>query len=157
MRCYFWGTNNRPLREERALGVVSFAIPDWGVQFRAARTGDATECEYAALLALLRFVENNKSAFEGTRLEFYTDASAVVYQVNRHTPVLPAQARQWSLARRLRTLFPFELGWIPKEQNRAFSGVLELAPYQMKRSLQYPKLDPPSAADPRGGNTPGNS
>ena len=67
MRCFFWGTNNRPDRDTRGAGITSFAIPDWGVQFRAAQFGNATECEYGALLALLAFIEENPKVFEGVK------------------------------------------------------------------------------------------
>ncbi len=141
MRCYFWGTNNHAERDHRGNGVLSFAIPDWGVQFRAAQAGTATECEYGGLLALLHFVVTNPRVFEKMNLEILSDAAAVVYQVNRQTPVPPAEARQWALVRRLRDKRPFDLIWIPSEQNPAIHGVLDLAPLKMKTPLIFPSIE----------------
>lgn len=149
MRCYFWGTNNRKDRDERGRGVISFAIPDWGVQFRAAQPGNATECEYAALLALLRFIESNNTPFEGVGLQIYSDAAAVVYQVNRNSEVPPEQVRQWALARRVRSHRPFDLGWVPRDQNRAFDNLLNLAPITLKTSLHFPVMEAQSLSDER--------
>ena len=142
MRCYFWGCNNLQDRDTRGNGITSFAIPDWGVQYRAAQFGTATECEYGAFLALLQFVEKNPKIFEGMKLEIFTDASAVVYQVNRQSPVPPAEARFWAVVRRFRSKRPFELCWVPQDQNRACGGVLDLAPFKMKDKLVFPRLEP---------------
>lgn len=141
MRCYFWGTNNHAERDQRGSGVLSFAIPDWGVQFRSAHAGTATECEYGGLLALLHFVGTNPRVFEKITLEILSDAAAVVYQVNRKTPVPPAEARHWALVRRLRERRPFDLIWIPSEQNPAIHGVLDLAPLKMKTHLVFPSIE----------------
>jgi hypothetical protein len=142
MRCFFWGSNNQADRDTRAAGVTSFAIPDWGVQFRAAQFGSAIECEYGAILALLAFIEKNPKVFEGVKLEFYTDAAAVVYQVNRKQPVPPSEARFWSLIRRFRVKKPFELCWVPRNQNRAYDGVLGVAPLKLDTDLKYPTIEP---------------
>ncbi|HUU46976.1 MAG TPA: hypothetical protein VM118_14710 [Acidobacteriota bacterium] len=142
MRCFFWGTNNLPDRDVRGAGITSFAIPDWGVQFRAAQFGTATECEYGALLALLAFIEKNPKVFEGVKLELYSDAAAVIYQVNRRNPVPPAEARFWALVRRFRVKRPFELCWVPRDQNRAHEGILGVAPLKLDGDLKFPAIEP---------------
>ena len=155
MRCYFWGTNNLSVRDKRGRGVASFTIPDWGVQFRTAHEGTASECEYAALLALLRFVENNPRVFEGKKLEVFSDAVALVQKVNRRVPPEPAEAKSLALVRVFRNRIPFELAWVPPEQNCAIRGVLDLAPLNTKTPIQYTTIDRGKTVDkPTSGDLP---
>ena len=137
MRCYFWGTNNQPDRNGRGRGVISFAIPDWGLQYRAAQEGTAAECEFAALLALLRFTQSNPRLFEGKTLELFTDAVTLVYQLNRQAAASPAETKLLALVRAVRQRIPFKLAWVPIEQNAAIQGVIDLAPLTMNAPITY--------------------
>ena len=154
MRCYFWGTNNRADRAQRGRGVISFAIPDWGVQFRAAQVGTASECEYGALLSLLRFVETNPKVFEGKKLAVCTDAVALIYQMNRRLPVGSAEASMWERVSAVRHRLPFELVWVPAEQNAAIGGVLDLAPVTLKNPITHAHLDPKRTPDKQSPGSP---
>ena len=155
MRCYFWGSNNCAERRRRGSGVISFAIPDWGVQFRARQAGTALECEYAALVALLRFVETNRKIFESKRLEFCTDAAALVHEIDGHPPAGRGMVKVLETVRAIREHVPFELSWIPAEQNAAIRGVLDLAPLVMGSPLHFtglgnrPQPDKPRPHTPR--------
>lgn len=140
MRCYIWGTNNRENRAEVGRGAACFVIPDWGLQFRVAHAGGTLECEFAALLALLRFVENNPKAFEGQRLEVLTDASQIVEHVNGRAPLDQAQQPTIALIRSIRERIRFELSWVPTDQNRAIDGVLELPPLKTKFEIQHTSI-----------------
>jgi hypothetical protein len=153
MRCYFWGTSNEMDRSRSGHGVISFAIPDWGLQYRAAQVGTAAECEFAALLALLRFTQSNPRLFEGKTLELFTDAVTLVYQLNRQAAAGLAETKLLTLVRAVRQRIPFKLAWVPSEQNAAIQGVLDLAPLSMSAPITYspferkrpPKSPPPSS------------
>lgn len=148
MRCYIWGTNNCENRAEAGIGAACFVIPDWGLQFRAAQEGSAIVCELAALLALLRFVENNPKVFESQRLEIMTDASQLVEQLNGRAPLDPSQQRSFALIRSLRERVRFEIAWVPPEQNRAIDGVLDLPPLKTKFQIQHTATPPRSQDAP---------
>ena len=143
MRCYFWGSNNCAGRRRRGSGVISFAIPDWGVQYRARQTGTAAECEYAALVALLRFVDTNRKVFESKRLEFCTDAAALEHEIDGQATGR-GMVKVLETIRAIRERIPFELFWIPAEQNAAIAGVLDLAPFALQSPLRYTALGTPS-------------
>ena len=83
MQCFFYAITRE--RGENLLrnGVVSFAIPDLGIVFRAQFKGTPKECEYASLLALLEFVELNPQLFRNKRIEVFGDSFTVVNQVNQ--------------------------------------------------------------------------
>ncbi|MBI5866718.1 MAG: hypothetical protein HZB43_00240 [candidate division Zixibacteria bacterium] len=135
MRCYTWGTNNSENRDQANNGVVSFAIPDLGIQFRAAYRGTAVECEYLALMALLNFAVTNPKLFERQKLDIFTDAVLPVYQVNRKAPVPTSAERYIRMIQRFRTSHQLTLGWVHKEQNPAFTGVLDLPPLKTKSKI----------------------
>lgn len=137
MRCYIWGTNNQEDRAEQGRGVACFAIPDWGLQFRAIQDGNADTCETAALLGLIRFIENNPKVFEGERVEVLTDASRLVEQLKGTLPIEPHLRSSVAAIRALREKVRFELSWIPPEQNRAIDGVLDLPPLKTKFQIQH--------------------
>ena len=152
MRCFVWGTNNYQERDRVGNGVVSFAIPDLGIQFRSRHPGTAAECEYVALLGLLNFANNNTKLFEQHKLEVYTDAVSLVYQVNRKAAVPPALAKHVTLIDQFREKHRFTIGWVPKDENRAFTGVLDLAPLKTKTRISLGSVEqrgrnerPPSA------------
>ncbi|MEW5876197.1 MAG: hypothetical protein AB1752_13590 [Candidatus Zixiibacteriota bacterium] len=142
MRCYIWGTNNREERDTVADGIVSFAIPDLGIQFRSRHPGTASECEYVALLGLINFANNNHKLFEQHQLEVYTDAVALVYQLNRKAIVPPALERHARVVQTYRDKHRFSIGWVPKDENRAFTGVLDLAPLKTKTRIELGSADP---------------
>ena len=91
MQCFFHGLtiNNDPLAKSE--GTVSFAVPDIGVIFRSRWRGSLYECQYAALLSLLRFIENNDKLFKGHGLEIFSDAPVVVYQLTKSVPIVKAE------------------------------------------------------------------
>lgn len=148
MRCYIWGTNNCENRAEAGRGAACFVIPDWGLQFRAAQEGSAIVCELAALLALLRFVENNPKVFEGQRLEVMTDASQLVEQLNGRAPLDPSQQRSFALISSLRERVRFEIAWVPPDQNRAIAGVLDLPPLKTRFQIQHAAVSKRSPEPP---------
>lgn len=137
MRCYIWGSNNHQDRAQEGRGVSCFAIPDWGLQFRAVQDGNALTCEAAALLGLLRFVENNPKVFEGERVEILTDASQLVEQLTGKLPIDASLRHAYAAIRTLRERIRFDLAWIPPDQNRAIDGVLELPPLKTKFQIQH--------------------
>jgi hypothetical protein len=144
MRCYTWGTNNLENRDQRGSGILSFAVPDLGIQFRASHQGTASECEYLAIMALLNFVSNNPKIFTEQKLDIYTDAVLPVYQVNKKAPVPPSVERYCRAIQRLRATHQLALGWVPKEQNTAFTGVIDLPPPKTPAKITLNASDQPA-------------
>ncbi len=154
MRCYIWGTNNHEDRACEARGVASFAIPGWGLQFRAVQEGSASACEAAALIGLLRFIENNPKVFEGERVEILTDASQLVEQLTGKLPTDPHLRSVFAIIRTVREKVRFELAWVPPDQNRAIEGVLDLPPLKTKFQIQHaPTIKKPADPAPRRFNS----
>ena len=149
MRCYTWGTNNSENRDQPGNGILSFAIPDLGVQYRAAHVGTASECEYLAIMALLNFVNDNPKIFTRQKVEIYTDAVLPVYQVNRKAPVPASVERYCKAIQRLRLQSQLTVGWVPKEQNLAFIGVIDLPPLKTQTKIAVGPSDQPAGRSRR--------
>jgi hypothetical protein len=119
MKCYFFGSNLMSDKLASGLGVMSFAIPDYGVVFRARHQGNTYECEYAAALALARFLELNSEHFKGRRLTLLSDSPIVVYQVNRRIETVRRLVRLRDMLLYYKRKLSFELEWVPSNMNRA--------------------------------------
>ena len=119
MKCYFFGSNLTAEKSTRRHGVISFAIPDYGVLFRAQHEGDHYECEYGALLALVRFLQVNRQHFRGKQLTLLTDSAVVVYQGTRRIAASGKLARLRDLLLFYQRKLGFKLEWLPSRMNRA--------------------------------------
>ncbi len=150
MKCYFHGSVNGDDQLANQLGTVSFAIPDIGVIFRSRWTGNLIECQYAALLSLLQFIENNKKAFNSKEIRILSDASVVVYQLTKDSFILKSIEPYYRMVQTYKNKFSFDLRWIPEKENTALNGMIDTPP--MKPSIEI-KFD--MKKDPGNGNRPG--
>ena len=123
MRCFFHGQNRRKEGVSGFNGLVSFAIPDIGISFRAQYNGGRVECGYASLLALLEFVELNQHLFRNKRIEIFGNDHKVVSQVNRGTKPSHELEPFMNMAVGYRQKIPFTLNWIPDSENIAQDGL----------------------------------
>lgn len=125
--CYFHGTNLHHEKLAVNKGIVSFAVPDYGVLFRAQHVGNRYECEYAAGMALIRFMQLNQSHFTGKGIKLLTDSPIVVYQVNNKIITAPSLVRFRDVLLFYKRKLGFELTWIPTTMNRAEMGLTDIA------------------------------
>jgi hypothetical protein len=124
MRCFFHG-HNRELEANSGFNcLVSFAIPDIGISFRAQFKGSHDECEYASLLALLEFVELNPHLFKNKRIEIFGNDYKIINQINRGTQATRGMEPYLNMAVGYKSKIPFTLNWIPVHENLAQDGIL---------------------------------
>ncbi|MCD6163554.1 MAG: hypothetical protein J7K40_14230 [candidate division Zixibacteria bacterium] len=124
MKCFFYGAvyDDDPLVKQT--GIVSFAIPDIGVIFRSRWVGNLIECQYAALLSLLRFIETNDKLFKKENIEISSDASVVIYQLTKDTFVFKNIEPYYRLVQTYKAKFKFDLHWKPLKDNPAHHGLI---------------------------------
>lgn len=141
MKCYFFGSNLTSDKLASNRGLISFSIPDYGVVFRSQYTGNCYECEYAAAIALIRFLQLNQEHFQGKALKFLTDSPIVVYQVNNKIATTKALQRFRDLMLFYKRKLGFELKWIPSSMNRAEKPVDEIAVNARSPKLNFDIFD----------------
>jgi len=138
IKCFISAKTNRPDKSLRQNGLVSFAIPDLGILFRASFLGSYYELEYISLLTLLRFIELNRESFKNHKIDIYSTSSLLVYQVNQNAFCQKELEKHKNLAIAYRNILNFSLSWIPDTENRAEKGMLDLPPLKnsFKMNLQ---------------------
>jgi len=99
--------------------LITFIVPDIGITFRAAFNGEPYEVEYAALLALLEFVQDNPQLFKNRTIEIYSDSFTVVNQVNKKMFCSKDLEPFRNMALLMMNKIPYSLNLIPKNDNPA--------------------------------------
>jgi len=122
-------------KETRQNGLISFAIPDLGILFKARYFGSYYELEYISLLALLHFIEKNYKAFEGQKINVLCSSSLLVYQMSENSLCQRELERHRNLALAYKKKLKFSLSWVPESENRAQSGMMDLPP--LKNSFDF--------------------
>ncbi len=154
MRCYFYGSVGGEDQLVRQAGTVSFAVPDIGVIFRSRWSGNLLECQYAALLSLLRFIETNAKLFKDKNIDILTDASVIVYQLSKDTFIFKNIEPYYRLVQTYKSKFPFSLHWIPQKENPANHGLNETPPLKPSVEINYDIKGDNKDANRRGGVLP---
>ena len=126
MKCFFHGSNLHEDKLVRNRGLISFAIPDYGVLYRSQYEGNCYECEYASGILLIRFIQLNQDHFKQKKLTLLTDSPIVVYQVHNRIAASKTLEKSRDLFLFYKRRLGFELTWIPASMNKAEMSLLEL-------------------------------
>jgi hypothetical protein len=119
MECYFYSQLRGKTEEGQHIAILSFAVPDAGIVFRTKFTGVPEECEYAALLTLLEFVELNPQVFQDKCIEIYGDSFTVVNQMNEKMFCSRHLQPFRNMALLFKNKFSYSLNWVPTTSNPA--------------------------------------
>jgi hypothetical protein len=157
MKCYFYGSNLLDDKLTRNQGIISFAIPDYGVVFRAQQYGNTYECEYAAVLALIKFIRLNYSHFRSAKPRFLTDSAMVVYQVKGRVNTTKQLKRFRDLVLFYMRKIGFELEWVPSNMNRAQMGASGAATNPKTPDFNYDIFDEKTRRNRGQGRNPRQS
>jgi hypothetical protein len=152
MRCYFNGITLSEDPMARSEGTVSFAIPDLGVVFRSRWIGNLYDCQYAALLSLLQFIDTNKKAFQDQSIEIYTDSSVVTYQLTKGGPMLKKLKAAYRAVMQYKSKFAFKVNWVPLRDNPACHGLNDMPPQKPSIQLNFDVKGPNHKTIRRGGS-----
>lgn len=154
MKCYFHGSVNGEDKLSKQMGTVSFAIPDLGVIFRSRWMGNLIECQYAALLSLLQFLENNKGLLKDGTIKILSDASIVVYQLSQGTFIYKNIEEYYRLVQTYKSKIDFKVHWIPEKDNCAYHGLLGTPPMKPSVEIKYDMKGSDQDMRHRGGVLP---
>jgi hypothetical protein len=137
LRCYISAQTNLQNKEKKQTGLVSFAIPDFGVLFKARYLGSHYELEYISLLALAGFIERNAKVFKGQKFSFLCSSPLLVYQMTQNTLCQREVERHRNLALAYKRKLDFSLSWIPESQNPARNGMMDLPPIKAQFDFDF--------------------
>ncbi len=154
MRCYFHGSTDQTDPLIKSDGIVSFAVPDLGIIFRSRWSGNLYDIQFAALISLLKFIENNDKIFKGTDIEIHSDAAVVIYQITKNPVVTKSMLQYYQTVQQYRAKFPFKLSWVPLKDNPACHGLSDLPPMKPSVEIRYDIRDSAKKQVRRGGVLP---
>ncbi len=123
MECFFTSYVRDKESEDGKNALISFTVPDHGIVFRASFKGNRQEVEYAALLALLEFVEINPQLFKNKTLEIYSDSFTLVNQVNKRMYCSKDLEPFRNMALLMQKKIPYSLSLIPLSDNPALQAI----------------------------------
>lgn len=132
LKCYISG---RPGAGESGRGIVSFAVPDYGILFRSLAEGSRMDLEMIAFLSFLRFAVHNQDVFGSPELHIYTDHETLASMME---PVNPS-AKPGSLQREAKKIagkLRFRVLLIPPEANRAAGPVADIPDLPANTTLE---------------------
>ena len=123
LKCYVSG---KLLANEKNQGIISFAVPEYGVLFRCNTAGSHADLEIIAFLSFLRFTEHNKNLFTKKELHVFSDFPPLVYLMNKGIvngngmEVVLRQAEKFTKG------LSYKVKWIDEQQNRAGRSIREI-------------------------------
>jgi hypothetical protein len=138
IQAYFFGTSFGEQVDGKNAGLYGFAVPDLGVVFRSRHSGSIYECQYAGLLALLKFLESNRKELNEYRFEVLSDSPLIVYQISHRKIITAELTPYYNAAIDYKCRIDYRISWVPREENIAITGMNEIPPFRPDLEL---KLD----------------
>jgi hypothetical protein len=99
--------------------LVTFAIPDIGVRFKAPYPAEDLTLEYASLLTLLEFIDINPGLFTNRALELFCHNADLVNQIKARRVDQPNLAPYLKKALEYRERLKYSINWVPPDDNPA--------------------------------------
>jgi hypothetical protein len=126
MDCFF-GSFELPIRNElQKSAVVIFHIPELGIRFKAPFDGvDDDHNDFAALLALLEFIDSNQKYFKNKAYQIYGDNKKLINQLNQIEPLPSKFLSLFEKTRNYKKKYNISLFYIPQERNTALENLYD--------------------------------
>jgi len=120
LKCYISG---RHLPEDSQQGIVSFAVPEYGILFRCLAKGSRVDLEVIALMSLLRFAYHNIDIFGKKNLQIFTDYPVLAFIMNHESGGGQGIEVVRKEAQKFAKKIDFEIALIDSKGNRAAKAV----------------------------------
>jgi hypothetical protein len=142
IQAFFFGTSFGEQDGGKLVGLCGFAIPDLGIVSKSRHTGSIYECQYQGLLALLKFIENNRKQLDGFEFEILSDSALVVYQISHCKLITKELAPYYNTAINYKSKVNYRVSWVPRQENIAIAGLDEIPPFQANMGFEL-EIDSP--------------
>lgn len=124
MECYFGSCEIDKRNAADKSAVVMFHIPELGIRFKAPFDAvDHDHSDFAALLALLEFIDSNQQFLSARTFEIYGNNLKVVDGVNARIAMPMQYSPLMEKAKRYREKYRYSLDWISVERNAALDSL----------------------------------
>ena len=137
IRAYFFGISYGEIVNGKETGLAGFAIPDLGIIFRSRFKGNIHECQYAGLLSLLDFIENNKKNLSAYKFEILSDSALVVHQIAHRKFISKELTPYFETAIGYKGKIDYRVTWVPREENIAITGMDSTPSYKADLKLNF--------------------
>ncbi len=120
IKCYVSG---KPIPNRPGEGILSFAVPEYGVLFRCGVEGRRADMELVAFLTFLRFAEHNFEIFKTKEIHIFTDFPILVYMMNGGAVMGGGAEAIKQQADKYARGLQYAVKWIDEKANRAIQSV----------------------------------
>ena len=126
MDCFF-GSFELPIKnEQQKSAVVIFHIPELGIRFKAPFDGvDSHHNDFAALLALLEFIDSNQKYFKNNAYQIFGDNRKLINQLNQIEPLPSKFMGLYEKTSNYKKKYKISLSYVPQERNTAFENLYD--------------------------------
>jgi len=120
MDCFF-GSFQLPLKNDlHKSAVVIFHIPELGIRFKAPFDGvDHDHNDFAALLALLEFIDSNQKYLKSHVYQIYGDNRKLINQLNQMEPIPAKFMNLFEKTHIYKKKYKFSVAWVSHDRNTA--------------------------------------
>lgn len=126
MDCFFGSYNLPEENDFSKSGLVVFHIPELGIRFKAPFDGiDEYHTDFAALLALLEFIDSNQKFMKRSAYQIFCDNKILVNQLNNIEPLPDKFLGLYQKARDYKEKYRFSLNWVKPDKNSALDNLYD--------------------------------
>ena len=126
VECFFGSCDLPEGNDFSKSGLVVFHIPELGIRFKAPFDGiDEYHTDFAALLALLEFIDSNQKFMKRTAYQIFCGNKSLVDQLNNMAPLPDKFAGLYQKARGYKEKYHFSLNWVKPNQNTALDNLYD--------------------------------
>lgn len=126
-----------------ARGLMSFAVPTYGILFRCRTEGRVIDLEFAALFALLKFLKTKLEAEKIKNVQILSSNPELVFSFTGNTPHLKSGTPRRVVLDEFTKDFQIAIGYIKPSENKALVSPADYPsmPANRKISLRVDTAD----------------
>ena len=120
-------------------GMILFAIPDFGIQFRCRADGQHIDLEFAAFFSLLDFAQNDLSAEKIKSILVYSSHPEFIFAFTGDSKHMPARSARFKKVQEYYKKIKTAISYIRPTQNRALMPAADYPTVPDSAGILLPK------------------
>lgn len=124
LACYIAAVKNKKIDAQLdslgfSKGLISFSIPDLGIQFRCRTDGDLTAMELSAFFSLLEFISTKLAEEKIKSIKVMSSLPEFVFAFTPHSDTFKEGSSYRQLLDRYAKKISMAISYVPPQQNKA--------------------------------------